>query len=141
MNEVETFARAGERAGVALGSGVQTARKARDAAQVALAQRWGVAQDVLAERLHEARHELAARIEPRPARRRRWLWLVGGFLVIAGAAGAVVLARRPQEIEPDPLPLRPVREPGSRDSDPDATLGSPTNNGMVGVERPSAGTD
>ena len=151
MNEVETFAQAGKRAGAALGSGVQTARKARDATQAALAQRWGVTQDVLAERLHEARHELATRIEPRsepkPAYRRHWWWLVLTFLVIGGAVGAAVLARRPQEIEPDPLPLRPVREPGSRDSDPaaggdpDAIAGSPTSNGMVGVERPSASTD
>ena len=149
MNEVETFARAGQRAGAALGSGVQSARKARDATQAALAQRWGVTQDVLAERLHEARHELAARIEPprKPVHRRRWPWLALAFAMIAGAVGAVVLARRPQQIEPDPVPLRPVREPGSRDSDPQASgdpetgAGSPTGNGMVGVERPSAGTD
>lgn len=151
MNEVETFAQAGKRAGAALGSGVQTARKARDATQAALAERWGSTQDVLAERLNEARHELATRIEPRdalkPAPRRYWPWLVLVFVVIAGAVGAVILGRRPQEIEPDPLPLRPVREPGSRDSDPaaiadpDTIAGSPTSNGIVGVEHPSAGTD
>lgn len=147
MNEVETFAQAGKRAGAALGSGVQTARKARDATQAALAQRWGVTQDALAERLYEARHELAARIEPEPSHRRRWSWLILTFVVIAGAVGAAILARRPQEIEPDPRQLRPVREPGARDSDPavggdpEAAAGSPTSNGMVGVEHPSAGTD
>jgi phenylpyruvate tautomerase PptA (4-oxalocrotonate tautomerase family) len=183
LNEVETFARAGERAGAAVGSGVQiarvqaaragrqlakqiphhtartvhNARKARDSAQVALAEvlaehwgpalttlaeRWEGAQDVLAERLQEARHELATRIEPEPpARSRRWPWLVLLFLAIAGAVGAAVLTRRPQEIEPDPYQPRPIREPGSRDSDPDAAGGSPASNGVVGVERPSASTD
>lgn len=145
MNEVETFARAGERAGAALGGSVQTARKARDNAQAALAQRWGATQGALAERLYDARHELATRIEPpvelKPAYRRRWPWLVLVIVGIVGAVGAVILARRPQQIEPDPLQLRPVREPGSRDSDPDAVEGSAASNGMVGVEHPSAGID
>ncbi|MFN2496213.1 MAG: hypothetical protein ABR608_09955 [Pseudonocardiaceae bacterium] len=186
MNEVETFARLGERAGAALGSGVQAARmqatragrqlskqipqhtartvqnarEARDSAQTALAERaevlaqywepalaalaerWGVTQDVLAERLHEARRELAARIGPEPpARSRRWPWLILLFLVIVGVVGVAVLTRRPQEIEPDPSQPQARREPGSRDSDPDATGSSPAGNGVVGVERPSASTD
>lgn len=148
MTDGEMFAQAGERAGAVLDSGVQSALKARDATQAALAQRWNAAQDVLAERLHEARHELAARIDPGPAPSRRWPWVVLALFVIAGAAGAAaVLARRPQPIESDPLPIRPVREPGSRDDHPDAlgnadaVGGSPMSNGMVGVERPSAGTE
>lgn len=176
---METFARMGERAGTAVGSGVRVARKtavragrqlaeqmpdhtakltknarqAKDTAQAALvehwgpalevlAERWGVTQDVLADRLREARHELATRIDPEPPqrRRRRWPWLILLLLAIAGSIGAVVLARRPQEIEPEPFPPPPAREPGSRDSDPDAT-GTPASNGAVGVERPSASTD
>jgi hypothetical protein len=72
---------------------------------------------------------------------RRWPWLVLLFLAIAGAVSVAVLTRRPQQIEPDPYQAKPIREPGSRDSDPDATGGSPASNGVVGVERPSASTD
>lgn len=196
MNEVETLARAGERAGAALGSGVHTARKhaktarknaeharkelakrmpdhtakltenarqARYAAQAAMADRagqaqevlaehwgparealaegWGVAQEVFAERMHEARQDLAARIDPEPRRRRRWPWLVLLFVAVAGAAGAAVLTRRPQETEPEPFLSPANREPGSRDSDPDSAWGAPAGNGAAGVERPSASTD
>ncbi|HEY2763497.1 MAG TPA: hypothetical protein VGJ13_05710 [Pseudonocardiaceae bacterium] len=199
MNEVETFARAGERAGAALGSGVRIARKgARKGAKVArenavwaskevarrmpehtakmtenarragyaaqtalaeradvladnwspamdaLAERWGVAQEVLAEQLLKARQELAARIEPEPPRRRRrWPWLVLLLFGIAGIAGAAILARRPREIESEDFYDADAtsREPGSRDSDPDAGWGSAAGNGVVGVERPSASTD
>ncbi|MGH3911878.1 MAG: hypothetical protein ACRDTC_00485 [Pseudonocardiaceae bacterium] len=190
MNEVETFARAGERAGAALGSGVRAARKnaeragkelakrmpdhtakvsanarrARDTAQTALAerahqaqevltehwgptletlaQRWGVAQDVLAERLLEARHELATRIEPEPPRRRRrWLWLVLLVVGVVGAVGAAILTRRPREIEPEPFRPSLAREPGSRDSDPDINSGTRASNGIVGAQHPSASTD
>ncbi|MGH3794274.1 MAG: hypothetical protein ACRDSP_05240 [Pseudonocardiaceae bacterium] len=108
----------------------------------ALAERWGVTQDVLAERLLEARHELAARIEPEPpSHRRRWPWLVLLLFAVAGIAGAVVLTRRPREIEPDTFFDPSPREPGSRDSDPDPGGGSVAGNGVVGAERPTAGTD
>ena len=181
MNEVETFARVGERAGAVLGSGVQSARthatragrrltkqipqhtartvrgarRARDSAQTALAEviaeywapaltaladRWDVTQDVLAERLNEARHELAARIEP-PRRPRRWPWLVLLLLGIVGVVSAAVLTRRPQEIESAPHRPQLMPEPGSRDSDPDSAGGASAGNGVVGVERPSASTD
>jgi hypothetical protein len=200
MNEVETFARVGERAGAALGSGVITARRtARKAAEVArenaawasqelasrlpdhtakvaeqarhagyaaqtaladragqaqdvlaehlgptleaLAERWGVTQDVLAKRLLEARHELAARLEPEPPRRRRWPWLVLVLFVVAGIVGAAVLTRRPREIEPDEFVAPHTREPGSRDSDPDTSWSAVVGNGAAGAERPSATTD
>ncbi|HEU0086330.1 MAG TPA: hypothetical protein VFQ77_01535 [Pseudonocardiaceae bacterium] len=152
MNEVETFARVGERAGAAVGSGVRTARQAgasvqstlaerASQAQDVLAERWGPALDALAERLNEVRHELATRIEPEPPRRRRrWPWLALLLLVVAGVASAAVLARRPRETEPDVFTATD-REPGSRDSDPDAGWNSPAGNGAIGVERPSASTD
>lgn len=165
---------------------IENARRARDSAQAALAEvvaeywgpaletlaeRWGVTQDVLADRLHEARHELAARIEPPPPpRHRRWPWLILLFLGIIGAIGAVVLARRPQQVESDRAQPQSLREPGSRDSDPDHAPdpypagdpdsaadpdatgapmtardpkigGFPAGNGIVGVERPSPSTD
>ncbi len=79
MDEVETFANAGETAGAAVGTGVQTARKGAT----------------------RARRRLAARIEPAPPpprRGRRWPWLL--LLASLGSAvAAVVLARRPQPID------------------------------------------
>jgi hypothetical protein len=97
---------------------------------------------VLADRLLDARRELAVRLDPAPVkRRRRWPWLLMLLLAVGGAAAAVLLTRRPQETEPEPfLPPR-SREPGSRDSDPNGTWGSPTANGAVSAERPSASTD
>ena len=199
MNEVETVARVGERAGAALSSGVQTARqraktarknakrarkelakrlpdqtarlsenarKAREAAlaaQAALADRtsqaqevlaerwvpaardalaegWDVAQEVFAERMQDARKELAARIDPAPRRRRRWPWLLLLGVAATGAVGAVVLTRRPREVEPEPF-LPPTREPGAPTSEPDPAWGASAGNGAVAVERPSASTD
>lgn len=41
--------------------------------------------------------DLADTIDPRPAKRRRWPWLVG-LLVAGGVAVVVVLSRRPREV-------------------------------------------
>lgn len=108
----------------------------------ALADRWDVAQDVLAEWLLNARHELAARIEPEPpapSPRKRWPWVALLLGMAAGVAGAAVLARRPQEIEPEPFPY-PGPEADTPASAEEARWGG-VGNGAVGVERPSAGTD
>lgn len=148
----ETIARAGERAGAAQAVMAERAGQAQealaehwDSAREALAEGWGVAQDKFAERLTEARHELAARIEPeRPGHRRdasRWMWLVLLLGLIAGVAGAVLLTRRPREIEPEPFVPSLAREPGSRGSDPGRDPGNQASNGVVGAEVPSAGTE
>lgn len=156
----ETITRAGERAGAAVDSGVRTARKTRDTAQSAVAERagqaqealaehwdsardalaegWSAAQDIFTERLNEARHELATRIEPElPPHRRRWTWWVLLFGLLAGVAGAVLLTRRPHEIEPEPFVPALAREPGSRDSDPVIQAG----NGVVGSDVSSSSTE
>lgn len=87
MNEVDTFAKAGETAGAAVGTGVQTVREgatrarrqlaeqvsehgtvgraARDAgasAQTALADRWGTLQDNFPERWETAQEQLSGRM-------------------------------------------------------------------------------
>lgn len=138
-NEPRALAQAGQAAGAALGTGVQTLREtatrygqqlaeqvsdsdslagaAREAGTVAqkraqqvateqlkpladrfeLEDRWEAAQDVLGDRLHDARRELAERIEPPKPRRRRTAVLA--LAVIATAAGvgtAVALSRRPR---------------------------------------------
>ncbi len=170
MNEVKTFARAGEAAGAAVGTRVETARKgarkkarkgaARARKQLAVQERavqdravqladraghlrgdvtdrWGTAQELLAERAFEARRELAARIDPTPARRRRWPLLLL-ILVVGAVAATAALARRPQPEEPDGFgPGRAATPPR-----PDGHIASgPHGNGMVATEQPSATTD
>ena len=172
MNEVKTFARAGEAAGAAVGTRVKTARKearkkarkgaararkgaaragkqlaaAERAGQLAdraghlrgdLADRWGTAQELLAEQAFEARRELAARIDPTPARRRRWPLLLL-ILEVGAVAATAALARRPQPEEPAGFgPGRTATPPR-----PDGHIASgPHGNGMVATEQPSATTD
>ena len=172
MNEVKTFARAGEAAGAAVGTRVETARKgarkkarkgvararkgaararkqlaaADRAGQVAdraghlrgdIADRWGTAQELLAKQAFEARCELADRIDPTPARRRRWPLLLL-ILVVGAVAATAALARRPQPEEP------PTFGPdgSATRSGPAGQLPSgPHGNGFVPAEHPSATTD
>jgi len=165
VNEVKTFARAGEAAGVAVGTRVKTARKgaqkkarkgagrtrkqlaaANRAGELAdradhlrgdVAGRWGTAQELLAGRAFKARRELAARIDPTPARRRRWPLLLL-ILVVGGVAATAALARRPQPEEP------PTFGPdgSATRSGPAGQLPSgPHGNGFVPAEHPSATTD
>lgn len=103
MNEAKTFAdagaRAGEFAGSALGTGVHVARREAKRARQRISD--GIppeTQDALAERVSDVRRELAARIDPGPAKRhrRRWPWLLA-LIAVAGAAAAAVLSRRPIE--------------------------------------------
>lgn len=107
MREVETFAKAGETAGAAVGTGVRTARKGAN----------------------RARRQLAARIDPAPPaaprRGRRWPWLLVLLASLGSAAAAVVLARRPQ----------PVGRPGERQPTPPRPhhSASPHGNGFVGA--------
>lgn len=104
-------------------------------AREALAQRLGEAQDALAERLDEARHELATRIEPTQRRRRRRLpWLILLLISVAAAAGAVILTRRPHQTEPDPFAPPLARESGLGNSDPNAFVDARSDNGVVGAE-------
>ncbi|MDQ3762393.1 MAG: hypothetical protein M3460_12130 [Actinomycetota bacterium] len=73
--------------------------------------------------------------------RRRWPWLVPLLLGLAGVAGAVVRNRMTHQAEPGRLPSRPAAQPNSQYRDQVATGRSPTGNGVVRAERPSAGTD
>ncbi|MGH3973672.1 MAG: hypothetical protein ACRDS9_10155 [Pseudonocardiaceae bacterium] len=99
------------------------------------------AQDMLTERLLDARQELAARIEPEARRRRRWPWMILLLFGIAGVAGAAVLTRRPQRTEPEGLPVHPARAVNSSYNDEDAMGSSPTGNGVVSAGRSSSSAD
>ena len=101
------------------------------------ADRWGTAQDLLTERVHDARRDLAGRIDPRPARRRRWPLLLV-LAVVSGAATAAALARRPQPVEA--VGFGPGN-PATRPRPVDGPLGAADGNGVVNAERPSATTD
>ena len=99
------------------------------------------AQDTLTKRLLDARHELAARIEPESRRRRRWPWMVLLLFGIAGVAGAVVLTRRPQQSEPEELPIHPARTENSAYNDQDAIARVPSGNGVVSAGHSSSSAD
>lgn len=150
MNEVETFAKAGETAGAAVGTGVQTIRKGAIRASRQLAEEvseQGTAgrvrdagastQAVLADRVTGARRELAARLAPapppQPRRGRRWPWMLLLIASLASAVAAVVLARRPQPID-TPGPMQPTPP---RPQDPTAHHG----NGAVRVDDSSTWRD
>jgi len=52
-----------------------------------------------ADRLADARRELAARIDPDQPPTKRWWWIGAGVLVtVASVVGWILLSRRPQEI-------------------------------------------
>ncbi len=158
MNEVTTFARAGEAAGAAIGTRVKTARKeARKGAARArkevkrarkgavraghlrgdIADRWGTAQELLTERALDARRELAARIDPTPVRRRRWPLLLL-ILAVGGVVATAALARRPQPEEPTGFGANGST---TRSGPAGYLMSGPHGNGLVAAERPSANTD
>ena len=163
LKAVKTYARDGQQADTAVNSSVRAVRKraARAGKQAkrirkqlaeqlpdrtaeitrgARNARRG-AQEVLTERLLDARHELAARIEPESRRRRRWPWMVLLLFGIAGVAGAAVLTRRPQQTEPEELPVHPARAVNSSYNDEAAMGSSPTGNGVVSAGRSSSSAD
>lgn len=80
-----------------------------------------------------------ARAQPR--RRRRWPWLVPLLLGIAGVTGAVVRNSRPRQTKLERLPTRSTGQPTLKYRDQVATGRSPTGNGVVRAERPSADAD
>jgi hypothetical protein len=68
----------------------------------------------LAARLKDARRELADRIDPAPApKRRRRLLRFGLLTALVGAVAWVVLARRPEELDPLPTTATPPVAPPS----------------------------
>ncbi|MCO1581374.1 hypothetical protein M8C13_37055 [Crossiella sp. SN42] len=77
------------------------------------------AQKDLGRRGRKAKKRLAARLDPKP-KRRKWPFAVL-LLGAAGAVAAVVLARRPQEV-------KPVVEEEERDRE-ERPVGSPSDNG------------
>jgi hypothetical protein len=77
--------------------------------------------------VNKARHELATRNEPEPARRRRLLWLLAVGAVLGGLA-AYVLSRRPQEEAV--FAVEPVVEPEPPRVTP-ATISDPSGNGVA----------
>ncbi len=162
MNKVTTFARAGDAAGAAVGARVKTARKgaqrkarkgvtrgrkevkrARKGAVRAghlrgdIADRWGTAQELLTERTLDARRELAARIDPTPARRRRWPLLLL-ILAVGAVAATAALARRPQPEEPTGFG---ANGSATRPGPAGHITSGPHGNGLVAAEHPSANTD
>jgi hypothetical protein len=163
VKTLKTYARDGKQAGAAVNSSVRAVRKraARAGKQAKRARKQLAeqlpdrtaeitrgarnagrsAQDMFTERLLDARHELAARIEPTSGRRRRWPWMVLLLFGIAGAAGAAVLTRRPQQTEPKGLPVHPARAANPPYNDEDAMGSSPTGNGVVSAGRPSSSAD
>jgi hypothetical protein len=163
VKSVKTCARDGQQAGAAVNSSVRAVRKRAvragkqakrvrkqlaeqlpdRTAELAKGARKARrnAQDLLTERLLDARHELAARIEPESRRRRRWPWMVLLLFGIAGAVGAAVLTRRPQQTEPDGLSIHPARTVNSSYNDQDAMASSPAGNGVVSAGRSSSSAD
>ncbi|HVE96187.1 MAG TPA: hypothetical protein VNA67_04305 [Pseudonocardiaceae bacterium] len=163
VKTVKTYARDGQQAGTAVNSSARAIRKraARAGKQAKRVRKQLVeqlpdrtaeiargarnarrsAQDTLTERLLDARHELAARIEPESRRRRRWPWMVLLLFGIAGVAGAAVLTRRPQQTEPEEFPIHPARAVNSSYNDQDAMKSSPTGNGVVSAGRSSSSAD
>lgn len=163
IKTVKTYARDGQQTGAAVNSSVRTVRKraARAGKQAKRVRKQLVeqlpdrtaeiakgarnarrsAQDSLTERLLDARHELAARIEPESRRRRRWPWMVLLLFGIAGVAGAAVLTRRPQQTESEELPIHPARPVNSAYNDQDAVGRAPSGNGVVSAGRSSSSAD
>ena len=89
----------------------------------------------------ETERSIGPRFGGQPRHRRRWTWLVPLLVGIAGVTSAVVRNRRPRQAELERLPIRPTEQPTPHYRDQVATGRSPTGNGVVRAERPSASTD
>ena len=72
---------------------------------------------------------------------RRWRWVVPLLLGIAGVAGVVLRNRRQPRLDPEWLTVRPAERGSGQYRDQVATGQSPTGNGVVRAQRPSAGND
>ena len=72
---------------------------------------------------------------------RRWRWVVALLLGIAGVAGVLLRNRRQPRLDPEGLAVRQVERGSGRYRDQVATGQSPTGNGVVRAQRPSAGND
>ena len=72
---------------------------------------------------------------------RRWRWVVPLLLGIAGVAGVLLRNRRQPRLDPEWLTVRQVERRSGRYRDQVATGQSPTGNGVVRAQRPSAGND
>jgi hypothetical protein len=71
----------------------------------------------------------------------RWRWVVPLLLGIAGVAGVVLRNRRQPRPDPEWLTIRQVGRATGQYRDQVATGQSPTGNGVVRAQRPSAGND
>jgi hypothetical protein len=71
----------------------------------------------------------------------RWRWVVPLLLGIAGVAGVVLRNRRQPRLDPEWLTARQVERGSGQYRDQVATGQSPTGNGVVRAQRPSAGND
>jgi hypothetical protein len=72
---------------------------------------------------------------------RRWRWVVPLLLGIAGVAGVLLRNRRQPRLDPEWLTARQVERGAGQYRDQVATGQSPTGNGVVRVQRRSAGND
>ncbi|MCU1608784.1 MAG: hypothetical protein JWM45_700 [Pseudonocardiales bacterium] len=72
---------------------------------------------------------------------RRWGWVVPLLLGIAGVAGVVLRNRRQSRPDREWLATRTVERATVQYRDQVATGRSPTGNGVVRAQRPSAGDD
>ncbi|MGH3572161.1 MAG: hypothetical protein ACRDUW_10075 [Pseudonocardiaceae bacterium] len=72
---------------------------------------------------------------------RRWRWVVLLLLGIAGVASVVLRNRRQPRRDPEWLAIRQVERVTGQYRNQVATGQSPTGNGVVRAQRPSAGND
>jgi hypothetical protein len=71
----------------------------------------------------------------------RWRWVVPLLLGIAGAVSVVLRNRRQLRLDPEWLTARQVERGPGHYRNQVATEQSPTGNGVVRAQRPSAGND
>lgn len=71
----------------------------------------------------------------------RWRWVVPLLLGIAGVAGVVLRNRRQPRRDPEWLAIRQVERGTGQYRNQVASGQSPTGNGVVRAQRPSAGND